>query len=149
MSKASPATSRLRGSDYMSPYFRAGAPECSHIVVQNDTYAELRSQALKTLEAMGYEPQTMVERGVTWAEDQDPFGHVMHSQYSQYFGNCWQRVMESYGEYLSEDDYQGMISAKTVIPVVNKYELRIKRQVKYPDSVSLHLVEVLSSQRTS
>lgn len=44
--------------------------------------------------------------------------------------------MESYGEFLSESDYQDMIQAKAIIPVVSKYELSIKRQVKYPDAVS-------------
>lgn len=136
MSKANAAIPRLTDSDYLSPYFRSGAPNLSNRNSEHDKYAGLRAKALKTLEAMAFEPQTMVERGVAWAEDQDPFGHVMHTQYLHYFGLCWQRVMESYREFLSEDDYQGMISAKTVIPVVNKYELRIKRQVKYPDSVS-------------
>jgi hypothetical protein len=43
-------------------------------------YAALRASALAELEAMGFDPRTMAERGVVWAEDQDPFGHVMHSQ---------------------------------------------------------------------
>jgi acyl-CoA thioesterase FadM len=85
---------------------------------------------------MGYAPETMVERGVLWAEDQDPFGHVMQSQYMQYLGVCFHRVMESYDEFLSEEEYNGMNKAQTVVPVVRKYELDIRRQVMYPDTVS-------------
>lgn len=43
--------------------------------------------------------------------------------------------MESYDEFLDEDGYDGMIYGKTIIPVVRKYELDIRRQVKYPDVV--------------
>ena len=84
---------------------------------------------------MGYDPQTMVERGIVWAEDQDPFGHVMQSQYMAFLGICFHRVMESYDEFLNEEEYNDMILAKTVIPVVRRYELDIRRQVTYPDSV--------------
>ncbi|KAK8089872.1 hypothetical protein PG997_004833 [Apiospora hydei] len=85
---------------------------------------------------MGYDPATMVERGVVWAEDQDPFGHVMQSQYMHFLGTCFHRVMESYDEHLTEQEYDDMIHARTVVPVVRRYELDIRRQVKYPDSVS-------------
>jgi hypothetical protein len=126
--------SRLAESSYNSPYARAGAP-APH--PNSDPYAPLRAKALATLESMGYDPQTMVERGVVWAEDQDPFGHVMQSQFMHFLGLCFHRVMESYDEFLSEEEYNGMILAKTVVPMVRKYELVIKRQVKYPDSVSI------------
>jgi hypothetical protein len=65
---------RLAASSYLSPYSRAGAPSTHP---NTDPYVELRSQALAKLEAMGFDSATMVERGVVWAEDQDPFGHVM------------------------------------------------------------------------
>lgn len=82
----------------------------------------------------------MVERGVLWAEDQDPFGHVMNSRYMQFLGTVIYRVMECYDEFLNEEEYEGMITATTVIPVVRKYELAILRQVKYPDAVSINSV---------
>lgn len=85
---------------------------------------------------MGYDPKTMVERGVLWAEDQDPFGHVMHSQYTHFLGTTVHRVMESYDEFLTDQEYNDMLQGKSVIPVVKRYDLDIKRQVKYPDSVS-------------
>ncbi|KAF2261923.1 hypothetical protein CC78DRAFT_521022 [Lojkania enalia] len=124
--------SRLAQSAYNSPYSRLGAPGPHP---NTDPYAALRAKALSILEEMGYDPQTMVERGVLWAEDQDPFGHVMQSQYMQFLGVCFHRVMESYEEYLSQDEYSGMILGKTVVPVVRKYELDICRQVKYPDAL--------------
>lgn len=98
-------------------------------------WKQCRARALSTLEAMGYDPKTMVERGVVWAEDQDPFGHVMQSQYMHFLGTCFHRVMESYDEFLSEKEYDDMIHARTVVPAIRKYELDIRRQVKYPDSV--------------
>ena len=124
--------SRLALSAYDSPYSRSGA---SGPHPTGDPYAPLRAKAISTLEAMGYDPHTMVERGVLWAEDQDPFGHVKQSRFMHFLGIGFHRTMESYGEYLSEDEYEDMIHAKSVIPVVRKYELVIRRQVKYPDSV--------------
>lgn len=124
--------SQLAESAYNSPYSHSGAPGPHP---NTDPYASLRGRALSTLEAMGYEPKTMVERGVLWAEDQDPFGHVMHSQYMHFFGTCFHRIMESYDEFLSEQEYDDMINGRTVIPAVRKYDLDIRRQVKYPDSV--------------
>ncbi|CZR47884.1 uncharacterized protein FPRO_13551 [Fusarium proliferatum ET1] len=125
----------LKATEYFSPYHRSGAPKSSQIPDQDDPYAKLRAKALTVLEAQGFEAKTMVERGVTWAEDQDPFGHVAHSQYLHFFGICWQRVMESYDEFLSKQEYEDMIKGKTVIPVVHKYEILLKRQVRYPDSL--------------
>lgn len=84
---------------------------------------------------MGYDPATMVERGVVWAEDQDPFGHVMNSAYMHFMSMCFHRVMESYDEYLSEAEYDDMIHARNVSPVIRNYQLNIRRPVTYPDSV--------------
>ncbi|OAA76464.1 hypothetical protein LEL_06148 [Akanthomyces lecanii RCEF 1005] len=125
----------LKATQYFSPYTRSGAPGVPISTEVADPYAPLRKKALETLEAMGFDPVTMVERGVTWAEDQDPFGHVMHSQYQHYFGICWQRIMEFYGAYLTEQEYRDMLSGKGVIPVLGGYEIRFKRQVKHPDTL--------------
>ncbi|KAI1474390.1 hypothetical protein K445DRAFT_54534 [Daldinia sp. EC12] len=139
--------SRLAESAYLSPYSSAGAPG-PHPT--GDPYASLRSQAISTLEAMGYDPKTMVERGVVWAEDQDPFGHVMHSQYMHFFGQCFYRVMESYDEFLSEQEYNDMITAKTIIPVIRRYNMDIRRQVKYPDSlIAAYRQEIIEPTRNT
>ncbi|KAH5277194.1 hypothetical protein HBI70_095310 [Parastagonospora nodorum] len=139
--------SRLADSAYNSPYSHAGAPSPHP---NTDPYAPLRTKALATLEGMGYDPKTMVERGVLWAEDQDPFGHVMNSRYMQFLGTVIYRVMECYDQYLNEEEYEGMITAKTVIPVVRKYELAILRQVKYPDAlIAAHRQEHMEPTRTN
>jgi hypothetical protein len=132
--------SRLADSAYNSPYARAGAPSPHP---NSDPYVPLRAKALATLESMGYDPGTMIERGIVWAEDQDPFGHVMQSQYMHFLGMCFHRVMEGYDDFLSAEEYNGMISGQTVVPLVRKYELAIMRQVKYPDAVSTGQAENL------
>ena len=124
--------SRLALSAYNSPYSHAGAP-VPH--PNSDPYPSLRATALSTLTAMGYDPTTMVERGVVWAEDQDPFGHVQNAAYMHFMSMCFHRVMESYDEFLSEEEYDDMIHARHVAPVVRNYELQIRRPVTYPDSV--------------
>ncbi|RYP11507.1 hypothetical protein DL764_000030 [Monosporascus ibericus] len=129
---APPTSARLAESSYSSPYSRAGAPGPHP---NTDPYAPLRASALSILEDMGFDPKTMVEHGILWAEHQDPYGHVMHTQFMHFLGACFYRVMESYDEYLSKEEYDGMIQARTVIPAVRKYELNIRRQVTYPDTV--------------
>ncbi|KAJ8127036.1 hypothetical protein O1611_g6601 [Lasiodiplodia mahajangana] len=124
--------SRLAQSAYDSPYSRAGAPS---LHPTGDPYPPLRSRALSTLENMGYDPNTLIQRGVLWAEDQDPFRHVRQSQFMHFLGIGFHRTMESYGEFLTEQEYNDMILSKTVIPVVRKYKLEIRQQVKYPDSL--------------
>lgn len=52
-----------------------------------------------------------------------------------FFGTCFHRFMEGYDQWLSDKEYEDMIHTRTVMPVVRKYELEIRRQVKYPDTV--------------
>lgn len=81
----SPKTSsRLAQSAYLSPYSKVGASSTDAHPNGVDPWVPLRARALATLEAMGYEPKTMVEKGVQWAEDQDPFGHVNNAQFPLY-----------------------------------------------------------------
>lgn len=60
---------------------------------------------------------------------------AVHSQYMHFFGTCFHRFMEGYDQWLSDKEYEDMIHARNVMPVVRKYELEIRRQVKYPDTV--------------
>jgi hypothetical protein len=53
--------SRLAQSAYNSPYSHTGAPSPHP---NTNPYAPLRTKALATLESMGHDPETMVERGV-------------------------------------------------------------------------------------
>ncbi|OJD24107.1 hypothetical protein ACJ73_04532 [Blastomyces percursus] len=115
-----PTFSRLADSSYLSPYARSGAPRPHP---NTDPYGALRSRAL---EAMGFDPKTMIEHGKLWAENQDIWA-------------C-QPLPESYEEFLSKEELDGMIEAKTVVPLVRKYELDIRRQVIYPDSPLLPII---------
>ncbi|KJZ80516.1 hypothetical protein HIM_00366 [Hirsutella minnesotensis 3608] len=130
---ARPKSARLAESSYLSPYSRNGAPDRAH--PNTDPYAPLRSRALATLEAMGFDPNLMVEHGVLWAEHQDPFGHVMHTQFMNFMGTSLWRILESHDEFLTREECDNMIQAKTVITALKKYELDIRRQVKYPDAL--------------
>lgn len=38
----------------------------------------------------------MADRGVMWAQDQDPVGPGMHSQYLHFLGSCFHRFVEGY-----------------------------------------------------
>ena len=129
---ARPTSARLAASLYNSLYSQAGAP-APH--PNTDPYAPLRARALSTLKAMGFDPNTMVEHGVLWAEHQDLYGHVMQSQFMQFAGACFFRVMESYDEHLSKQECDDLIQGKSVIPAVRKYELNIRRQLRYPDAM--------------
>ncbi|KAI0014618.1 hypothetical protein F4780DRAFT_774093 [Xylariomycetidae sp. FL0641] len=133
--------SRLAQSAYLSPYANAGAPSPHP---NTDPWAPRRAQALATLEAMGFEPDTMVERGIVWAEDQDPFGHVMNSQYMHFINTNFHRMMEFFSETLSEKEYDDMLHGRTITPVIHKYELNIRRQVQFPDSlIAAHFQDVV------
>ena len=59
----------------------------------------------------------------------------MQSKYAHFLGTCFHRIMESYAEYLDEEEYENMVLRKTTIPVIKKYNLDIRRQVMYPDTV--------------
>ncbi|KAK3192748.1 hypothetical protein K4F52_001102 [Lecanicillium sp. MT-2017a] len=130
--KPEPKSARLAASSYLSPYARHGAPRPHP---NTDPYAPLRARALSTLEAMGFDADTMVEHGVLWAEHQDPFGHVMQAQFMSFMGASWIRALESYDEFLSPEELEGIMQAKTMAPMVRRLEVEIKRQVKYPDVV--------------
>ncbi|KAJ8118008.1 hypothetical protein ONZ43_g4082 [Nemania bipapillata] len=125
-------SSSLAESAYDSPYSRSGAP-APH--PNGDPYAPLRAKALSILEAMGYDPETMIERGVLWADDQDPFGHVKQSKFMHFLGLGFHRTMESCHGFLTDQEYDDMTHGKTVIPAIRRVELDIRRQVKYPDSL--------------
>jgi hypothetical protein len=98
-----------------------------------DPYASLRRQALATLEAMGYDPETMTERGLKWGDDLDPWDKTA---YMAYLGTCFHRVTESHDQFLSDEEYNNMTNRKTVITKSKNFELKVRKGVSYPDSVS-------------
>ena len=116
---------RLSASSYNSP--------TSH--EPSNAYTPLRAAVISTATAMGYDPSTMTERGLVWAEDQDPFGHVMNAAYPHFLSMCNFRVMESFEQWLGPTAYENMVNARGIAPVVRKYEIDLRRVVRYPDAL--------------
>ncbi|KAI0433156.1 hypothetical protein F5Y09DRAFT_299833 [Xylaria sp. FL1042] len=44
-----------------------------------DSYMLPSRNALCTLEAIGYDPKTMIKRGIIWAKDQDPSDYITNT----------------------------------------------------------------------
>lgn len=100
-----------------------------------EAYKPLRESVIKTAVAMGYDPATMAEHGVVWADDQDPFGHVKNHGFSHFVSCCNFRVFESFEAQLG-DKYQDLLKAKGVGIMSKSLSVDLKRPVSYPDSVS-------------
>ena len=115
-------TTPLEASSYLQP----GGGEA---------YAPLRRKVMETATAMGYDPVTMVECGIKWAEDQDPFGHVGNSIYPHYMALSNLRVFESFAEYLGDNRFMDPMKERGIGPLVKTYTLDLKRPTSYPDSV--------------
>lgn len=115
--------SPLEASSYHHPYGGAA-------------YAALREQVVKTATAMGYDPTTMTEHGIVWADDQDPFGHVMGAAYPHYIAVCNFRVFESFEPQLKEK-FEDLLKARGIGVITKTYTVDLLRPVSYPDSVCL------------
>jgi hypothetical protein len=98
-------------------------------------YAPLREIIIKTATAMGYDEATMSEHGIVWADDQDPFGHVLGAAYPHFGAVCNFRLFESFAEQL-KDKYEDLVKARGVGVVTKSFETELMRPVSYPDSVS-------------
>jgi hypothetical protein len=61
-----------------------------------DLYAPLREKVVAIALAMGYDRDTMVEYGVNWSDDQNPFGHVKNHGYLRLMTMCNMRVIFSF-----------------------------------------------------
>ena len=116
---------RLSASSYNSPTSQGA----------ENPYTPLRSSVISTATSMGYDPTTMTERGLVWAEDQDPFGHVMNTAYPHFLSLGNFRVSESFEQWLGPAEYMNMIQGKKISPLVRKYEIDLKRVVSYPDAL--------------
>jgi len=102
-------------------------------------YAPLRAAVIKTATDMGYDVATMSEHGVVWADDQDPFGHVLGAAYPHWGAVTNFRLFESFAEQLG-NKYDDLFKARGIGVMTKSYETNLKRPVSYPDSVRhLHL----------
>jgi hypothetical protein len=113
----------LAASSYLHP--RGGAE-----------YPGSRKAVLVQATAMGYDVPTMVEHGVSWADDQNPGGHVDSSAYARLVFSANARVLESFGQTLGGDMYDDLYRARGVGVLKKGYTMDLLRQVVYPDCVS-------------
>ena len=97
-------------------------------------FGALRQKIIQQMMERGIEYSTLSEHPVTWAEDQDPFGHVMAQAYPHVYGKCFNRFLESFHEQL-QDEFPRFMSGRGIGPMTNKYTFTIKTAIKYPDLV--------------
>lgn len=115
-------SSALESSSYQSPD-------------GGSAYAPLRKKIIDSAIAMGYDAATMVECGVSWSDDHDPFQHVKNAAYVHYVNQCKFREFQSFEPFLGKERFQDMLNLRRVGPVVKGYTIDLKRPVKFPDSV--------------
>lgn len=113
--------SALEASSYQSP---DGGP----------AYSLLRKKVVDMAIAMGYDASTMVECGVNWSDDHDPFKHVKNHAYPHYVNQCNFRVFQSFEAQLGER-FQDLLDTQHIGVMVKTYTIDLKRVVKFPDSV--------------
>ena len=100
-----------------------------------ELYKPLRENIVHQALAQGYDEASMMEHGVSWADDQDPWGHVKNAQFPNFVSACNFRLFESFEKHLKEK-FQDLMKASGLGVIVKKTTLNIKRPVSYPDAVS-------------
>lgn len=105
-------------------------------------YARLRKTTIQAMTERGIEYDTLAEHTISWAEDQDPFGHVMAQAYPHVSAKCFVRLLESFQEQL-KDKFNDFMAATGIGAMTNRYTLAIKRVVKYPDTVWSHNIDLV------
>ncbi|TVY73292.1 hypothetical protein LSUE1_G005068 [Lachnellula suecica] len=108
-------------------------------------YAPLRDAIVATATAMGYDPSTMVEIGINWSDDLDPFGHVKNHAYGHFTTACNVRVFHSFETSLGTEKFDDFMHARGVGVLVRSSTTRWLRPVTFPNAliVAYHLTEVL------
>ncbi|KAI2602751.1 hypothetical protein GGR54DRAFT_487851 [Hypoxylon sp. NC1633] len=99
-----------------------------------ELYKPLREKIVDQALAQGYDEASMIEHGVTWADDQDPWGHIMNAGFPHYASACNFRLFESFEEHL-KDKFQDLMKVRGIGVIVKSSILDIKRPVTYPDSI--------------
>lgn len=118
--------SQLKSALETSAYF--------HPLTSGAINGQIEELALKLLE-QGYESATLTQYGVSWAEDQDPFGHVMWQAYGHFIARSFIRFMESFQETLGEK-FHDFMTGRGISVMTNRSNHILRRVVKYPDLVS-------------
>ena len=99
-------------------------------------YAPLRKKVVETAVAMGYDRDTMIEVGVNWSDDHDPFRHVKNHAYPHWVAQCNVRVFQSFEKPLGKEKYDDLMNARHIAVLVKSYTVDLKRPVQFPDSAS-------------
>ncbi|KAB5518908.1 hypothetical protein GE09DRAFT_1259071 [Coniochaeta sp. 2T2.1] len=100
-----------------------------------ELHKPLREKIVSQALAQGYDQPSMMEHGVSWADDQDPWGHIKNAQFPHFISACNFRLFESFEEHL-KDKFQDLMKARGVDVIVKNTTLTINRPVSYPDAVS-------------
>ncbi|KAG2421223.1 hypothetical protein HFD88_000839 [Aspergillus terreus] len=110
-------------------------------------FGALRQKTIQQMTERGIEYSTLAEHPVSWADDQDPFGHVMTQAYAHVNGKCFNRFLESFHENL-QDEFPRFMSGRGIGPMTNKLNLTIKTPIKYPDLLltGIRIAEVRSDR---
>ncbi|KAH8157476.1 hypothetical protein CIB48_g10773 [Xylaria polymorpha] len=99
-----------------------------------ELYKPLREKIVTQALAQGYDEATMMEHGVVWADDQDPWGHIMNAGFPHYSSACNFRLFESFEEHL-KDKFPDLMKARGIGVIVKSSTINIKSPVSYPDSI--------------
>ena len=118
----------LAASSYLHPLDKAE---------NNDGRKRIVAQAL----ALGYEEATMVEYGLTWDRDVDPFGHgrVKGIALPPAFSAANQRMFESFAGDLGESGFRDLMHGSSngaITAFARSWTTEFRKAVSYPDAVS-------------
>jgi hypothetical protein len=120
------APSNFKSQLEASSYYAPGGGEL---------YRPLREKIVKQALDQGYDEASMLEHAVSWADDQDPWGHIANASFPRFSSACNYRLFESFEAQL-KDKFQDFIKARGIGVIVKSTVLDIKRPVVYPDAVS-------------
>ncbi|KAI1370800.1 hypothetical protein F4677DRAFT_437262 [Hypoxylon crocopeplum] len=101
---------------------------------RNGPYAQHREHTVKKMLNSGCEYITLAEHPLSWADDQDPFRHVMAQAYPRITSRCFNRLLESFEEALKEE-FTSFTEARGISVVTKTYATTIRRVAKYPDTM--------------
>ncbi|KAI1277937.1 hypothetical protein F5Y07DRAFT_407121 [Xylaria sp. FL0933] len=99
-----------------------------------ELYKPVREKIVGQALAQGYDEATMMEHGVVWADDQDPWGHIMNAGFPHYASACNFRLFESFEEHL-KGKFEDLMKVRGIGVIVKTITVDIKRPVSYPDSI--------------
>jgi hypothetical protein len=119
-----PFSSALDASSYQNPD-------------QTGRFSQFREKIVQAMVERGIERSTLAEHGISWAEDQDPFGHVMAQTYPHICSKSCMRLVESFQEQL-KDRFPDFMAGRGISIMTNRYTQIGKRMVKYPDLVCFY-----------